>query len=74
MVVTIDGTVLGVHSGVSRGSGRPFVYADVYDGEDLVKVFGVRDDLSTGDVISQRCRFTVDNANKWFFMAIPDKG
>lgn len=70
MKVIVRGTVLSVHSGVSKSNGRPFVYADIYDGEDLIKVFGVDHQLATGAVIEQECRFTVDQSNKWFFMAI----
>ena len=34
MLVNVYGTVLNVHTGVSKSSGKSFRMADIYDGED----------------------------------------
>ena len=65
MLVNVYGTVLNVHTGVSKSSGKSFRMADVYDGEDLLKVFSVPDEIVQGEVVNIRCRLSVDN-NKLF--------
>lgn len=69
MKVFVSGQCLSVHQGTSR-SGKDYVYADVYDGEDLIKVFGVDPQFPLGECMIE-CRLDINpDTNKTFFMAV----
>lgn len=70
MKVTVIGQCLAVRSGRSR-SGKDYTLADIYDGEDLIKIFGVPEDLPIGQTVSVECRLDINpETNKTFFMAL----
>lgn len=71
MKFVVAGKVLNIHSGKSK-SGKDYVIADIYDGTDLVKVFGV-DTLSVhvGDEVMLPCRLDINwDERRTFLMAV----
>ena len=71
MKVVISGRVLGVHTGKSK-SGKDYVIADVYDGSDLVKVFGIDPvKIKVGDEVMIECRLDINwETRRTFLMAV----
>lgn len=71
MKVFVSGQLLNVRSGNSNKSGKAYTVADIYDGEDLIKVFGVKEDLPVGTDVMIQCRIDINpDTNKTFFLAL----
>lgn len=74
MKVYVGGQLLAVRSGKSNKSGKEYTIADIYDGEDLIKVFGASPDLPVGTDVMIECRLDINpDTNKTFFMALTDR-
>lgn len=70
MKVIIEGQVLNVRQGVSRTTGKAFTVADIYDGEELIKVFRVDPEkVVVGSNVSLDCRLSFDDG-KLFVLAL----
>lgn len=61
MNVKIVGTVLKVARGVSKKTGKEYSFADVYDGDSLLKVFAIPPDVVQGELVEFDCRLNVDS-------------
>lgn len=70
MKINLKGQVLGIHKGVGKKSGKPYTVADVYDGEDLLKVFNAPADLTPGKMVEIPCRLSINENGGCFIMAI----
>lgn len=75
MKVTVEGRVLSIRTGTNKNTGKAYTCADLYDGNDLIKVYGV--DVASIKVDQQvmiRCRMNVDYAEqRIFFSALTDR-
>ncbi len=70
MKITIVGTVLNVREGVSKKSGKPYRIADVYDGEELLKIFAAPSTVGVGERVELPCRLRMQENGGCFIMAL----
>lgn len=66
MNVKVTGTVLKVSRGISRKSGKEYSFADIYDGDSLIKIFSVPSGIIEGEVVEFDCRLNVDSDGHCF--------
>ncbi len=68
MKFIVSGRVLAFHSGKSK-AGKEYTIADIYDGTDLVKVFGVDPNkVLVGDEVMLEVRIDINWDNRRIFV------
>lgn len=69
MKFVIRGRVLNIHTGTSKTTNKDYTVADIYDGTDLVKVFGVDSNkLLIGEDTEVNVRLDIDWDKKRTFV------
>lgn len=75
MIVTIKGKCLSVKSGTNKNTGKTYSYADIYTGNELIKVYNV--DISTlyPDMdVALQCNMNVDfDSAKIYFSSVNEQ-
>ncbi len=69
MKAMVTGQILSVRSGTAK-NGKPFTVADVYDGEDLLKIFGVDPQLQIGIEMSFPVRIRLRDDGSGLFISV----
>lgn len=69
MKAMITGQVLSVRVGKSK-AGKDYTVADVYDGEDLIKIFGVDPQLLPGSEMSFPVRIRIQDDGSGLFVSV----
>ena len=69
MKVMLTGQVLSVRVGKTK-AGKDYSVADVYDGEELIKVFGVDPKLLPGETMSFPVRIRLRDDGSGLFVSV----
>lgn len=69
MKVVVNGKCLAVRTGTNKNTGKDYSVADIYDGSDLIKVFGVDvGSMQVDKMVSISCNLNVDYEKRNVFL------